>query len=160
MRRQAADALSQIGSPAVAPLIAVLGDRSHDWEVLLSAAGVLGQIGDARAAEPLIGALKAALDARAPDVMMRLTAAEALGQIGDPRVVEVLAAAFKEGPATRSVAAQALGKIGAPAVATLKAALQGQDTEVCAAAVPRGSASGTGRADDVLLHYAYGNHPA
>jgi len=150
VRRQAADALRQIGSPAVAPLIAVLGDRSHDWEVLLSAAGVLGQIGDARAAEPLIGALKAALDARAPDVMMRLTAAEALGQIGDPCAVEVLAAAFKEEPATRSVAAQALVKIGAPAVATLKAALQGQDTKVCAPPQRRPARSVTGRPSSPL----------
>lgn len=55
LRAQAADRLADVGSPAVDPLIALLGEEKV-W-VRKRAAALLGRIGDGRAAEPLRAAL-------------------------------------------------------------------------------------------------------
>lgn len=85
VRSAAAEALGEIGTPAVESLITVLkkGTIRSDH-----AAKVLGKIGDARAVEPLISALKSYIS--------REEAAEALGKIKDVRAVEPLIAALKD----------------------------------------------------------------
>jgi HEAT repeat protein len=88
MREEAACALVEIGTTAVAPLIAALEDSNGD--VRKTVVGALGNIGDARAVEPLIAALEDSnRDART-------AAAEALGRIGDARAVAPLIAAVKD----------------------------------------------------------------
>ena len=47
-------ALVKMGEPAVEPLIQALQDEY--WRVRMHAAGILGDIGDARAVEPLVQA--------------------------------------------------------------------------------------------------------
>jgi hypothetical protein len=58
VRRDAAEALGEIGNAAVEPLIKALGDGTYDarygFILINTAAEVLGKIGDARAMEPLI----------------------------------------------------------------------------------------------------------
>jgi len=71
---EAAEALVQIGSAAVEPLIPRLNDG--DAGVRKVAASVLGKIGDARAVGPLIAALKDS------DSKVRLAATEALDKRG------------------------------------------------------------------------------
>jgi HEAT repeat protein len=106
VRKAAAEALVQIGAPAVEPFMAALKDES--WSVRRTAAEALGQIGDARAVEPLTAALK-----DRNDHWLRHYAAEALGQIGDARAVEPLVAALKEPYANvRKAAAEALEALG------------------------------------------------
>jgi HEAT repeat protein len=74
----------------------------------------LGQIKDARAAEPLIAALKD------KSSIVRRDAAIALGQIKDACAVESLIAVMKDKDAiVRANAATALGEIGKPAVEAL-----------------------------------------
>ncbi len=70
----AAQALTDIGEPAVEPLIAVLKDS--DENVRIMAIVSLGDIGDARAVEPLIHALKDS------NKKVRSFAAKALKKIG------------------------------------------------------------------------------
>jgi HEAT repeat protein len=82
MARATLEALVQIGSHAVEPLIAVLEDREPN--VRLHAAKALGQIGDARAVEPLIAALKDSNEE------VRATAVGALIPIDDERAIEAL----------------------------------------------------------------------
>ena len=56
----------------------------------VSAAGALGQLGDARAVEPLIAALADR------DSAVRVSAAGALGQLGNAQAVEPLIAALAD----------------------------------------------------------------
>jgi HEAT repeat protein len=130
----------EIGAPAVEPLIDALKDR----DVRSSVARALGEIGDARAAEPLISAARAArkdrhsdearFDTRVAlekigtpavepliaalndiDDSVRLDAVLVLGKIGDPRAVEPLIVALNDKYRfVRSSAAEVLGKIGDP----------------------------------------------
>jgi HEAT repeat protein len=101
--REPQNALVQIGLPAVQPLIAALKDNHKG--VGMTAALILGEIGDARAVESLITALKDKNNNVGPN------AAEALGKIGDKRAVEPLIAALKD-ENVRPAAAKALGRIG------------------------------------------------
>lgn len=138
-RKAAAEALGQIGAPAVGPLVAAL--HSPDGSVRWHAAGALGQTGDADAVKPLIAAfgdplvsvrsaaVEALVQVGAPavgpliDALPSWAAAEALGRIGDHRAVKSLVAALPNWAAIN-----ALGWIGDPgAVAPLIAALQGKD---------------------------------
>jgi HEAT repeat protein len=66
-------AFAQIGRPAVAPLVAALGDG--DWRVRRGAAAALGEIGDPGSVDALIEALD---DGREE---VRQAAREALGSI-------------------------------------------------------------------------------
>jgi len=82
VEERAAEALREIGEPAVEPLIKALGDS--DEYVRKKAAEALGKIGDARAVKPLIKALGDS------DMGVRENAAWALGEIGDARAVDAL----------------------------------------------------------------------
>ncbi|MDX1995140.1 MAG: HEAT repeat domain-containing protein [bacterium] len=118
------DVLEQIGSPAVEPLIAALGNQNRF--VRYRAAQVLGNIKDERAVEPLISVLSD------EHPVMRYTAASALGNIGDKRAVEPLIAALGDTEAdVRRFVAEALGEIGdARAVEPLIAALRDENVDV------------------------------
>jgi HEAT repeat protein len=102
--KAAAQALVKIGTPAVDPLIARLGDRN--WNVHTLVIDALGQLGGPGAVEALIAVLNDRQDnAREP-------AARALSQIGDARALEPLIAALENGgEGVRFAAAAALGKI-------------------------------------------------
>jgi HEAT repeat protein len=123
------DKCIEIGTPAVAPLIAALKDS--DGDVREAAAGALDKIGwrpgqdesgavywvvkqkwdkcieiGAPAVEPLIAALKDS------DLWMRQGAAEALGKLGDARAVEPLVATLQDSSKDmRRAAAQSLVNI-------------------------------------------------
>ena len=103
IRWKAAEALAQIGTPAVEPLIAVLSHPEED--VRWKAAIALGEIGDTRAIGPLIELL------RDEDRFVKGRAAYALGLIGSPAVGELIRA-LREGDGNlRWGAAVALGNI-------------------------------------------------
>lgn len=78
----AAEALVQIGEPAVIPLIKALEDKVKT--VRFFSAEILGKIGDRRSVEALINALKE------NEADVRHSAAEALGKIGDTRALPAL----------------------------------------------------------------------
>ncbi|MGB2769305.1 MAG: HEAT repeat domain-containing protein, partial [Candidatus Zixiibacteriota bacterium] len=82
----AADALANIGTPAIAPLLAAINDSSSHKR--LCAARALGKIGDIRAVQPLIRALK--------DKVWRVRhhATVSLGDLGDSRAVQPLLTAL------------------------------------------------------------------
>jgi HEAT repeat protein len=115
-RDAAAAALSRIGAPAVAPLLARLdGD---DPDMRQAAAGVLGAIADRRAVAPLAARLAD------PDPNVRAAAAEALGKIGGPEAVATLLAALDSDDATlRLSALESLGALRACPPAAQVAAL-------------------------------------
>ncbi|MDD1713154.1 MAG: HEAT repeat domain-containing protein [Methanoregulaceae archaeon] len=103
IRWKAAEALVQIGTPAVDPLIAVLSHPEDD--VRWKAAIALGEIGDNRAIGPLIELL------RDEDRFVKGRAAYALGLIGSPAVAGLIRA-LREGDGNlRWGAAIALGNI-------------------------------------------------
>ena len=157
----AEDALVEIGTTAVQPLIEAL---DHENIYVPSA---LGRIRDPRAITPLIAILKNRGNATpygdphiGPDeastalfligkpavepliaalkddnVLVRLKAAWALGEIGDPRAVEPLIAALSDPDSdVRERAAIALGTIGKPALEPLLSKLKDTDATVRMAA--------------------------
>jgi len=73
-RQGAVEALIEIGSPAVGPLIVALGEEKDEW-ARRAVARALGQIGDARAKEPLMAAR------RYGERDLRRAAAQALEQL-------------------------------------------------------------------------------
>lgn len=106
IRWKAAEALAQIGTPAVEPLIAALSHPVED--VRWKAAIALGEIGDTRAIGPLIELL------RDEDRFVKGRAAYALGLIGSPAVGGLIRA-LREGDGNlRWGAAIALGNIRDP----------------------------------------------
>jgi len=82
VRNEVLKAFEKLGKPAIIPLVRLLKDK--DWIQRLSAARLLGQLGDSRAVEPLIQTLKD----KESDV--RSAATIALGRLGDSRAVEPL----------------------------------------------------------------------
>jgi HEAT repeat protein len=111
VRRAAARALWQIGTPAVKGLVEALHDPTVD--VRSSAAEALGAIGDASAVSGLIQAMQDI------DTAVRCSAAEALGWIRDaeavPALIERLADVDKprwEDDSVADLAAQSLERIG------------------------------------------------
>lgn len=88
VRWNAEDALVNIGSPAVEPLIKMLNDDS--WRVRRRAVRTLGKIRDPRAIEPLVASMKTD-----EDCYVRKSAAKAIGDINDPRAGEILIPALK-----------------------------------------------------------------
>jgi len=139
----AVEALVKFGNAAVEPLIAALEDQDRRYNV----ARALGQIGDARAAEPLVTRLKHDAHQEVVDALIKIgnaavepliavlkyhisdvrrRAIEALGQIGDARAVEPLIAVLKDQDiGIRMTTAEALGQIAdkraiKPLVALLK----------------------------------------
>ncbi len=119
-----ADALGEIGAPAVEPLISCLQDS--DVSVRRWAAYALGVIRDARAVEPLIHSLG---DEEAD---VRANAAEALGLIRDARAVEPLIALLQDEYAfIRREAISALEQMHTErAVEGLKQAFRDEDWDV------------------------------
>jgi|CZKF01.1.fsa_nt_gi HEAT repeat protein len=122
----AAPGLVKMGAPAVDALVAAMKDPDADvrWE----AANALGEIKDPRAVPPLLEALQA------KDLQWH--AAYALGKIKDPRAVEPLIAALQNKDAEfREQVASALGEIKDPrADAALIAALKDPEPKVLHAA--------------------------
>jgi hypothetical protein len=101
LRLAAAQALGEIGTSAVEPLIGALGDERK--LVRFGAVFALGQIGDTRAVDSLAAALKD------NDEDVRWLAAVDLGKIGDIRATGPLLAALRDtSPRVRSMAAAAL----------------------------------------------------
>ena len=101
----AADALVKLGSPAVDALCAAL--RHSRDAVQRAAAGVLADIGDARAVVPIISLLQD------EDPRLVNSAATALGKLRDPRAVQPLLDIL-ENPRSpgRTASAEALAEIG------------------------------------------------
>jgi HEAT repeat protein len=110
-------ALAQ-GPAAVEPLLSEVDALHPDPERFVTAAGLLGQIGDARAVDPLLRALhQAAGDYNA---YKREAIAQALGGIGDARAVEPLIEMLKgKDKHSSTMAGEALRRIGEPAVERL-----------------------------------------
>jgi hypothetical protein len=106
VRTQAVKILSEIGEPAVPPLIAALRDEHES--VQMSAATALGKIGEpAKAAVP---ALVEALDDKSAKV--RGWATWALGRIGEPSVPMLIELIGDEDTELRRSAVSALEVIG------------------------------------------------
>jgi len=106
VRWKAAEALSKLGTPAVAGLISAL--QHDDDDVRWKAAIALGEIGDPKSISPLISLL---CD---DDRYVRSRSAYALSMIGEP-AVDPLIHALREGDGNlRWGAAIALGKIQNP----------------------------------------------
>jgi len=89
IQEQAYQALIELGSDAVEPLVAVLEDRERPMPVRGQAIRALGEIGDQRAQWPVTSML------RDGDWAMRQAAAEALGTLGDKYSVESLLSALQ-----------------------------------------------------------------
>ena len=121
--RNAAQALVEIGEPAVQPLIACLWNRDQSH----LAVELLAEIGEP-AIEPLIAALKKAFRPHE-----RVAIIKALAEIGPPAVLPLIAV-LKNGWVTeRQNAARALGQIGDErAIAPLVAALKDEDVDYLA----------------------------
>ncbi len=175
--QSAVEALGKIGSPAIIPLIHILADENH-WEIrsevedalikigkpavrpltrllkncnesfFISAANVLGQIGDPEAVLPLIDALEEG------NLLIRGDAISALGKIRDKRAVSSIINDIKKHGASlesikalgelrdlstipflinmlrnkeRWVAAESLGKMGKAAVMPLAVLLNNKE---------------------------------
>ena len=88
VRFGAARALTEIGKPAVAPLIGLLAE--NDEEVCLEAVASLGKIRDPTATDALIRLL------RHGTAKVRVQAAKALGELGDIRARESLVSALQD----------------------------------------------------------------
>jgi HEAT repeat protein len=140
-----AEALVNIGQPAVRPLVGALQDKN--LSVRSYTASVLGRIKDSSAVEPLIAALKD------KETTVRANAASALGEIRDTRAVEPLIEALKDKELTiRGKAADALGEIGDTcAVESLIAALKDKKTTVRAKAASALGEIGDTRAVEPLI---------
>lgn len=126
------EALLKIGKPAVPALIAGLSDKNTYRRA--HCAGLLGEIGDARAVEPLCGMV--GTEKNAKDWFIH-----ALGRLKDPRAIDALIPLLAEGsgeihslpaivPTTGRMAADALAKIGQPAVAKLEEAKKSKNPDV------------------------------
>jgi hypothetical protein len=105
IQKEVTNALIEIGTPAVDPLIVILNTKT---DLLRDVAVItLGEIGDLKAVEPLISLLMS--DAKVPD---RCIAARSLGKIGDERSIGALQNALKDKDwPVRQVAAETLKMI-------------------------------------------------
>ena len=176
----AAEALANIGKPAVDPLMVALNNKDKD--VRRGAVEALRKIKDPRAIEPLIAVLKdedkyvrfeaavALSDIKDPrsvdpliaalrDKDLRRQATSALGEAEDPRAVEPLIAVLKdEDNYVRRGAEYALGRIKDPrAVEPLAAALKDQDKDVRLMAAVALSEMKDPRAVEPLIAVIYSN---
>jgi len=153
VRREAADALTNMGKPAIQHLFPLL--KSENSDIRQRAAYILGSIREPIAIDPLICALEdpaylvraeagralSKIGASAVEPLIavlqnnnshgRGSAAAALGRIKDERAVGPLVTALKDRDSElRSQAATALSNIGRPAVDPLLAALQSGEGEL------------------------------
>jgi HEAT repeat protein len=139
----AGSGLVMMGAPAVDALIAEVRDPNSG--VRSGAVQLLGKIRDPRAVPPLIDVLQVK--------DLQWNAAYSLGEIGDPRAVDGLIAALQNKDAEfREEAANALGKIKDPrADAALTAALKDPEPKVLHAAANALGLINDPQAVDVLL---------
>jgi HEAT repeat protein len=112
---EASGALVRLGGGALEPLQGTL--QNDDARVAKRAAAALGELGDARAAEPLLGAVKYGR----PEV--RVEATRALARLPAAAVEFLVGALRDDYPYVRTAAAGALLEMGGPAVAGLEKAL-------------------------------------
>ena len=109
VREQAAEALTEIGSPVVEPLIKLL--KTPTMHPKMFVAKILGDLKDPRAVEPLIQTLLLAAADRT-SWNFRLEAVRALGKIKDPRAAEPLEIMLGDRvPAVREMAEWSLHEI-------------------------------------------------
>ena len=153
MGSSVAESLSEIGAPAVEPLIATL--QSAGPNSRLYAALALCKIRDPRAIEPMIVALKDS------DTKIQMQAALALASIGKPecQLSDYYFSDSQAYPQWR--AAQILGEISDPrVVSALLEAWNQRDTEVIAKAyvffIEQGQPDSAGRLIAVLSEFGYG----
>ncbi|MEM4251662.1 MAG: HEAT repeat domain-containing protein [Candidatus Bathyarchaeia archaeon] len=126
-RQAVAHALASIGSRAVPALCALL---SSTGQPKISAAIVLGEIGDSRAVAPLVEALD---DER---FYVRDAVALALGRMGEAALEPLLHAGRSKQPARRAGAAMALKYLGrVEALELLRELMDDKETQVRVAAV-------------------------
>jgi HEAT repeat protein len=105
VRNLAMQALVDLGTPAVDPLLSLLSD--HHWVIRYRAAEALGLIGDPRAIRPLVHLLSDEKD------HVRYMAAKGLGRIGGPEEIGSLIHALSDSNEfVRRSAATALGAVG------------------------------------------------
>lgn len=115
VRQSAADALAQIGEPAIEPLLVALDD--DDILVQSTAAQALGEIGDPQAVDDLLTlALRGSPTGYMDDYVLRMDAAQALGAIGKPGIEPLIAALSNSNQKIRENAEEALEFIGESAV--------------------------------------------
>ncbi len=112
VRQAAVKALSQLGEPAIEPLINAL--QSDKWRVNRGAAEALGQLRATRAIKPLT---EAGLEGN-PD------AVTALGEIGGAAAAEAIASIFQKQSFTEKLFREAFIKLGKDAVEALIGVLQ------------------------------------
>ncbi len=138
LRRVAAQALAQIGSPgAMRVLEGVLDDADRD--IRITAVRAVG-VHDYRAALPKVEAVVTGKAVRDADLTEKMACFEAFGLLAREEGVEQLAALLsgrslvlrrRIDPELRACAAMALGKIGTPrALAALRGAIEDKDVRV------------------------------
>ncbi|HTX67505.1 MAG TPA: HEAT repeat domain-containing protein [Opitutaceae bacterium] len=173
VRQAAAEALGKLGAPAVEPLLGCL--TADDATVCALAAKALGEIKDARAAEPLVAALLQRQKSGDSDARDALVAA--LVALGPPAVAPLAAHLQDDDIDIRRTVAEPLDglkfvptedadkaafwvlrkswddlvKLGAPAVAPLIAALKSDDNETQSGAAEALGKLGDRRAVDPLV---------
>jgi HEAT repeat protein len=124
VREAAQDALAQVGSPAVEPLIKAL----REYQIRRYAIQVLGKIKDERVLDPLMAQLR--------NEEFKDFATQALVDVGSPAVERLTAVLNDKDKNVRKHAVQALGDIGTPeAVDLLIEATQDEEWEVRMAAI-------------------------
>ncbi|MDE3242205.1 MAG: HEAT repeat domain-containing protein [Nitrospirota bacterium] len=99
VREAAIDALGQVGSPAVEPLLKQL----RDWDIRKSVIRALGLIKDERVLEPLVNQLRSD--------EFGLDATDALVSLGEPAIERLVAALKDKDESIRKQAVIALGRI-------------------------------------------------
>ena len=139
--------LSDIGEPAVEPLINAL-DPGHDNSIRCFSAYILSYIADRRAVDTLVDAVDSS-----NDVELRRCAAVALGSIGDIRALPSLLAALKDPDVQlRAQSAAAFGNIGdKSAVEPLLNLLGDPSEDVRRAAIRSLARLGDSRATEPLI---------
>jgi HEAT repeat protein len=125
VQEDAAQALMNMGSPVVEPLLNVL--NQENISMTCSAIIILGNLKDSRAVEPLIGVLKYFTSWK-----VRYEAAKSLGKIKDRRsVLPLIDALDDKHSKVREGAAEALRQIGPIAVEPLITALNDENPNIC-----------------------------
>jgi HEAT repeat protein len=104
VRLNTIEGLVKIGKPAVKPLIEIL--KNEDPAMRMSAAEILGKIGDVRALRPLVALLED------EDATVRIYVINALGELRSESALKpLLKFVSDEDPEARKSLAEALGKI-------------------------------------------------
>lgn len=130
-RRQASDALIELGKSAVLPLMAAIRQNAFTVFTLPEAIRALGGSGD----EQAVGLLIEELESR--NVHAVQEAIKGLGRIGSPQAISPLIDVFRhdwddiETITAWQDAETALAAIGEPAVPSLLIALHDEDDNVC-----------------------------